>query len=157
ATSAATSTAGFLRIQALVGGSGADTLVGPNAARTWSLAGPGSGQVGAFTFTGVENLTGGPGVDVFRPANRAGVPGRLDGGGGGAGLDYSAYPTAVPVTLPLGTAPRVAGGVANVRNVFGGAAGNTLTGGTAGNILVGGVGVDTIAGGAGRSILIGGK
>ena len=258
ATSVATSTAGFLNIQAITGGTGADTLVGPNVSNKWSLTGPGSGQVGAFTFTGVENLTGGSandtfrfgasgrvagkvdggggvntldysaagvaatvdlrsntatrtggmlnvravigsalagdrligtnaastwritssnagtlngtfsftgvenltggaGVDIFQLANGAGVSGRIDGGGGGDWLDYSACTTAVSVNLALGTATRVAGGVANVRNVFGGAGGNTLTGGASGNILVGGVGADTITGGTGRSILIGGK
>ena len=110
-----------------------DRLIGGNAANTWKITADNVGTLnGSFSFTGVENLTGGTGVDVFQLANGTGVSGRLDGGGGGDWLDYSAYTTAVTVNLALGTATRAAGGVANIHNVFGGAAGNTLTGNAAG-------------------------
>jgi Ca2+-binding RTX toxin-like protein len=159
ASNAATRTGGILDIRAMLGSPVAgDRLIGSNVANTWKITADNVGTVnGSFSFNGVENLTGGTVVDVFQLADGAGVSGRLDGGGGGDWLDFSAYTTPVKVNLTLGTATSVAGGVANVRNVFGGAAGNTLTGSAVGSILVGGVGVDTITGGTGRSILIGGK
>ena len=54
------------------------------------------------TFTSVENLTGGPGIDRFVFANGVGVTGTVNGGGGGDFLDYAAYTTGV--TVNLGTA-----------------------------------------------------
>ncbi|HWE37329.1 MAG TPA: calcium-binding protein [Isosphaeraceae bacterium] len=159
ATGTATKTGGFLNIQALTGSSAAsDKLVGANVAQTWSITGLNAGTVGAFAFTGVENLTGGTNVDIFKFSNGAGVTGKIDGGVGGAGdwLDFSASTTALTVNLATGVASHT-GGVANVRNVIGGSGVDTLTGNSLGNVLVGGTANDVITGGSGRSILIGGK
>ena len=67
ATHTATRTGGFANIEKLVGStSAADTLVGPNAASTWSITGANAGTVGAFSFSAVENLTGGSANDTFK-------------------------------------------------------------------------------------------
>jgi hypothetical protein len=168
-TRAATATGGFAQITSLVGSaSPSNTLVGPNTTNTWSIASTNTGNVDGFSFTGVDNLTGGTGMDAFVFANDAGVTGQIDGGGGGDWLDYAAY-TLNPVTVDLatGTATGVAGGIANFQNVRGGQDSDTLTGNAQGNILIGGAGGpffkgfptgrNTINGGSGRNLLIGGK
>ncbi len=159
ATSTATRTGGFASIQSLVGSSStADKLIGPNTTNTWSITAVNGGTVGSFSFSGIENLTGGSGLDIFVFSAGKSVSGKIDGGGGGNDwLDYAAYTTPVTVNLATGTATGVGGGIANIRDVRGGQGGNTLTGDAQGNILIGGAGPNTIVGGSGRSILIGGK
>jgi hypothetical protein len=141
----------------LKGGSGSNTLVGPNANETWNITGTNAGDVAGVTFTSFQNLTGGTGMDIFLFGAGATVTGVINGGGGGDWLDYSAYSTTVTVNLASGAATGVGGGVTNVRNVRGGKGSNTLTGNAQGNILIGGAGNNTIHGGSGRSILIGDK
>src|SRR5262249_7070974 len=65
-----------------VGGSGQDTLVGPNDNSTWEITGDGAGQVGGVRFSGVENLVGGTAADLFR-FGPLGHTGSINGGGGG--------------------------------------------------------------------------
>jgi hypothetical protein len=146
----------------LTGGTGSNTLVGPNAATTWSITATNAGKVGNLSFSGIANLQGGTGVDTFKFSDGQGVTGTIRGGGAPAGqgdwLNYAAYKVAHPVTVNLatGTATGVAGGVSGIPNVIGGQGNDTLTGSGQGNILVGGGGSDTITGGGGRSLLIGG-
>ncbi len=157
ATSTATRTGGFANIGVLVGStSTADTLIGPNATNTWTLTGTNAGTVGTFSFSAVENLTGGTGVDEFVFKAGVTISGKIDGGGGGDWLDYAAYTTPVAVDLTANTAQGVGGGIARISNVRGGQGGNVLKGNSLGNILIGGNGADTITGGNGPSILIGG-
>ena len=142
ATSTATRTGGFASIQSLVGSSStADKLIGPNTTNTWSITAVNGGTVGSFSFSGIENLTGGSGLDIFVFSAGKSVSGKIDGGGGGNDwLDYAAYTTPVTVNLATGTATGVGGGIANIRDVRGGQGGNTLTGDAQGNILIGGAG-----------------
>jgi hypothetical protein len=140
------------------GGSGTNTLLGPNATNMWTITGANAGTVGDVSFDEIANLTGGSGLDVFVFSAGQTISGEINGGGGGDDwLDYAAYATPVAVNLAAGTATAVAGGIANIRNVRGGQGGNTLTGNAQGNILIGGAGANTIVGGTGGSILIGGK
>jgi hypothetical protein len=142
----------------LAGGGGTNTLVGPNATNTWTIIGINSGALdGTILFSSIQNLTGGNGLDAFVFSAGSGVTGTIDGGGGGDWLDYAAYTTPVTVNLSAGTATGVGGGIANIQDVRGGQAGNTLTGNAQGNILVGGAGADAITGGSGGSVLIGDK
>jgi hypothetical protein len=142
----------------LTGGSGSNTLVGPNTTNTWDITGTNAGTLdGTVTFSSIQNLTGGSGLDAFIFSAGQTVTGKIDGGGGGDWLDYAAYITPVTVKLWAHTATGVGGGIANIRNVRGGKGGNTLAGDTQGNILIGGAGADTITGGPVRSILIGDK
>jgi hypothetical protein len=148
-----------------VGGTGTNTLVGPDVASAWSVTGANAGKVGTVSFSKVANLVGGSGVDVFKFTAAGSLSGRLDGGAApvhqGNWLDYSGLASAVAVNLQTGSASKVAGGaagqVAHIQNVHGGDGGSTLTGNSQGNILIGGLGADTIQGGSGRSLLIGGK
>jgi hypothetical protein len=158
ASGTATRTGGFSNIQALVGSSStADQLIGPNSNNVWSITNDNAGSVRSFSFSGVENLTGGSGEDVFVFSAGKTISSKINGGGGNNWLDYAAYRTAVTVNLASNTATGVGGGIANIRNVRGGQRGNTLTGNSQGNILIGGAGTNTIVGGSGRSLLIGGK
>jgi Ca2+-binding RTX toxin-like protein len=151
---------GFSNINFLAGSkSSADTLTGPNTNTSWMISSANGGQAGTFAFTGIENLAGGRGVDVFKFAGSGSVSGRIDSGDAplhtGNWLDYSALAVPVTVNLQTGSAARAAGGVINIQNVHGGIDANTLTGNRQGNILIGGTGFDTIQGGSGASILIG--
>ena len=161
ATGAATRTGGFSNIQALVGSSAADTLVGPNSTNTWTLTTANAGTVGTFKFSAVENLTGGSAEDVFVFDAGVTISGKINGGGGNNWLDYAAYTTAVTVNLATDTATGIngsaAGGISSIRNVRGSQGSDILTGNSQGNILIGRTGTNTIKGGTGRSILIGGK
>jgi hypothetical protein len=144
-----------------LGGSGNNTLVGPNANENWTISGANAGKVGTVSFSGVQNLVGGSASDVFKFGASGSLAGSLNGGGGGDWLDYSGLATAVGVNLKTGAGTAVAGGaagtVSNIQDVHGGNGGNTLTGDSQGNILIGGTGNDTITGGKGASILIGDK
>jgi hypothetical protein len=158
AANTATGTGGIANVGKLVGsGLAGDLLVGPNTTNAWSITGNNAGTLNTFAFSGIANLTGGSGMDVFKFSNGKSVSGSIDGGGGGDWLDYSLYTTPVAVNLSTGTATAIGGTVANIQDVRGGSGGNTLTGDSAGNILIGGTGADTINGGSGASILIGDK
>ena len=158
ATLTATKTGGFANIQQVVGSSAVNNaLIGANTTNTWSLTGTNAGTLNGFSFSAVENLTGGTSVDAFVFGAGAKITGKINGGGGGDWLDYAAYTTPVAVNLASGTATSVGGGLTNIQDVRGGQGGNTLTGDAQGNILIGGAGPNTITGGTGRSILIGGK
>jgi Ca2+-binding RTX toxin-like protein len=153
----------FTSIAALVGSGSGDTLVGANTTNTWQITGANAGTVGSFSYTAVQNLVGGTGVDsfVFSPA---GFEMSINGGGAPAGrgdwLDYSSFTTNVTVNLATGSATDVNGGAAgavtNIQDVISGSGTDTLTGDSQGNILIGHGGADTINGGSGLSLLIGG-
>jgi ELWxxDGT repeat protein len=164
----------FSHITSVAGSSAVtDTLTGVDSAAVisvWTVSGTNAGKVvygspaQTCSFTGIEDLVGGSGVDQFKFL-AAGTVLSIDGGGAPAGkgdwLDYGAFTTPVTVNLATGSATNVHGGaagsVANIMNVFGGNGGATLTGSASGNVLVGGTGADHITGGTGRSILLGGK
>jgi hypothetical protein len=148
---------------AIKGGTGTNTVVGPNSSNTWLVSGTNSGSLDQIvSFSAVQNLVGGAGVDVFKVAAGKGVTGSINGGAGGDWLDYSAWTTPVAVNLVTGAGTSIAGSVSNIANVRGGSGNDTLTGG-GGNILIGGAGsnilVDAYSGSAasGRSLLIGGS
>jgi hypothetical protein len=158
---------GLVNIENLVGGPGAaNTLVGADMPNTWTITGPNSGTVNGVSFAGFQGLTGGASSDVFRTRSGGGLSGRLDGGVGTNTLDDSAYVGNIMVDLPLGTATGVAGGIRNISNVIGGAAGNDilvgngtgnrLTGGQGRNLLIAGPGAGTLVGGPDSDVLIGG-
>jgi hypothetical protein len=158
----------------IIGGSGTDTLVGPNTTNTWDITGPDSGTLGAVAFWGVANLTGGTGNDTFQFAPDGSVSGKIDGGGGTNTLDYSGDGgVAATVDLASDTATRT-GGFANIQALVGSsAATDTLIGpdstnvwsitnndaGTVGGFsfsavenLIGGSGEDVFVFGAGKAI-----
>ena len=148
------------------GGTGANTLIGPDVARTWNITGNDAGKFGNVTFQRFGNLTGGALADTFSLANGVGVSGKIGGGGGSNTLDMSAYSGKVAVNLSLATATGTGSGIANIANVNGGQGNNILVGdananafrGGAGyNLMFGRGGLDQIIGGPGNNLLIGGS
>jgi hypothetical protein len=154
-------------VTTLNGGTGTNTLVGPNVADTWVLnaANGGSLLFGKVKFANFQHLVGGNGVDTFG-LRTTGSALSIDGGGAPAGqgdwLDYSAFLSTNPVTVNLATGAATnvnggaAGAVSRIQNVLGGSGNNNLTGNAQGNILIGG-GTNTLVGGSGNSLLIGGS
>ena len=160
----------------LVGGSGNNTLAGPDVANTWVLTGANQGRLDrAISFASMANLTGGASTDAFQfvmtsatpiqPATFGSLTGQIDGGGGVNTLDYSAYQGDTLVDLLLHNASLVGQGVSSIANVTGSrgndlivgdANPNVLVGGTGRNVIVGDGGADTITGGGGFNLLIGG-
>jgi Ca2+-binding RTX toxin-like protein len=142
-------------------GWGSDTLVGPNLTSLWTVTGPNSGTLGNVTFSAAERLVGGSSDDIFRLGPDGILSGPINGGAGTNWLDYSLLPAAraASVNLATGSASGVyygaAGGLGSIRNVRGGAGGDTLRGDGFNNILVGGEGADQLYGSAGRDLLIG--
>jgi hypothetical protein len=125
AASTATAVGGFADIENVIGGTGADMLVGPDADAIWDLTGSNTGDVAGVSFTGIENLSGGSGADTF--VFSGGSIAMVDGGSGVDTLNYFADLTGVTIDLAAGTATDV-GGFANIENIFGGFGFDTLVG-----------------------------
>ncbi len=83
-TGEATGTEGVGNVEAVIGGSGKDTLLGPQGDATWNVTGRGSGSVVGVIFAGIENLTGAAdNQDTFLFAPGGSISGMIDGGEGG--------------------------------------------------------------------------
>ena len=141
------------------GGSGTDTLTGPDVDSSWKITATGGGTLtGApgksITFSAMENLIGGSAADTFVFNKAQKIAGKINGGSGLNTLNYSAYTTAVSVSLATGKATGTSG-ISHISDVLGGSASDTLTGDTNNNFLSGNGGNDTISGGGG-DILMGG-
>jgi Ca2+-binding RTX toxin-like protein len=148
-------------------GTGGDDVVVALGGNDRVFAGPGDDVV--CLGEGNDALNGGAGADtlVAEPA----VDG-TDSFAGGPGVDTARYAGRTgTVAVSLDDVPDDGSGDENdnihadVENVIGGRAGNTLRGSAAGNVLVGGGvldvlvgsgGADTLRGGGGNDILVGG-
>jgi hypothetical protein len=87
-----------------------NTLVGANITNGWLLTGPGSGTLtGGITFSGIANLTGGTGTDIFKFTPAGSVAGKIDGAGGSNTLDYSLFGGPTGVNLQTSTATGTGG------------------------------------------------
>ena len=126
---------GFLNIGTLIGNGATSTLTGTNTGSTYAVAGANSGSVndGVTTtnFSGVANLTGGTGADVFQVGNAGSLSGTI-AGGGGAGvntLDLSARATANfgLANASSGNASGITGGYSAITTLVGNGS-STLTG-----------------------------
>ncbi|MBI5136683.1 MAG: hypothetical protein HZA24_05010, partial [Nitrospirae bacterium] len=132
-----------LRIESLTGDGANDTLQGTDATSTWSLTGPGSGNVGGVAFSGFANLAGGAADDSFVFASAASIAGGIDGGAHVSGdrVDYSAL--ADPMTVVMGQ------DASNVEVIVGNGVNHALTGGPSGSAwVIGGPGTGTVDGAA---------
>ncbi len=121
------------------GGGGVNTLVATDGSNTWAITGMNAGTLNATTvFSGISNLTGGTGDDDFVFSDGQGVTGTVDGGAGGNNtLDFSAYSTAVGITLNGSNAfgysgttsgsPNPTGGFADITQIDEPALSNILT------------------------------
>jgi hypothetical protein len=150
----------------LNGGSGTNTLTGPNATNNWSITSLNGGSLDSkVKFTKMQNLVGGTGLDTFKFSTSGKVT-SITGGGAPAGqgdwLDYSSFGALNPVTVNLATGSATGvnsgavGAITGIENVIGGAGNDVLTGDNNGNILIEHGGPGTINGGTGRSLLISG-
>ena len=119
---------------------------------------PGKAQIlggsGDDVYSILDRLPGltinaGAGNDTFKLSNGKGVAGKIDGGGGTNTLDYSLYSTGVTVNLTTGAATGVGGGIANILNVTGSPASDTITGNAGSNVIIGDGGTDKLSGGGG--------
>jgi adhesin/invasin len=103
-------------IQSFIGTGTTDTLVGDNVNRTWSITGANVGTVGAYSFSGFPNLTGGAGNNTFTFAAGGSVAGAVVGQAGTSinTLNYSSYGSPVTVDLQTATATGIGGTWTNV-------------------------------------------
>jgi hypothetical protein len=164
-TNKATGIAGtFTNVNGFVGGSGVNTVVGPDAGATWSITGVNQFKVLGFTFGGFQTITAGAGPDTFAFLTGGRLDGSIDGGGGVNNLTYAGYTGPVIVDLLIQSATGVGGGIFNIQNVTGSngdtmivgdAGANVLNGGTGRNVLIGDGGSDMLTGGGHDNILIG--
>jgi hypothetical protein len=150
----------------LNGGSGTNTLTGPNGATSWSITGAGIVKIGTkVTFTGIANLVGGAGNDVFRFSAAGSLAGTLSGGSGSDQLNYSAEAGPVTVNLQTLSAQQILGGAAagfnGIETIVGSAStADTLIGPNVNTTwIVNGSGAGRVGGGifAGFENLVGGS
>ena len=154
----------WANINAFVGGTGINTVIGLSASSTYVISGPNTFSVSGFKFIGFNSITGGPGNDTFAFLTGGSLSGNIDGGGGINLITYAGYMGDVVANLRLHTATAVGGTIMNIQNLTGGigntmfvgdANANVLSGGTGRSILIGGAGADTLIGGGSDNILIG--
>ena len=113
---------GFSGIETLNSGLGNDTLIGRNAANAWSLNTADAGTInGTFTFTGVENLTGGISTDAFTIQSGATLTGSIDGAAGTDTLVKVDGANTWNITVAnSGTVDTIGGTFSNMENLTGG-------------------------------------
>ena len=117
----------------IFGGAGVDTVAffaGSNTARSVDLQTPGSFPSNSFVLSGIENLTGSGGTDLFRGDGAANLLSGLSGNDSLYGRDGN-------------------------DSLLGGAGDDLLSGGNGGDLLVGSTGNDTLSGGAGDDLMFG--
>ena len=143
---------GFSNINILLGGSGLDTLTGPNVDTVWTLSGSPSLTSGGQTldFSSFETLRGGSAGDTFRHTVSTPLTFNLDGGLGEDTFDYSTWSNPVTLNLAAGTVTALVGTFSSIEDLIGGSGNDILTGDGGNNVLTGGPGTDTLAGGAGN-------
>jgi hypothetical protein len=139
------------------GGGGANTLVGPTTANTWTISGGNMGTLGSVAFAAMQSLVGGSASDVFKFQASGSLGGTIDGGAGVNLLDYSAYKGGITVDLALHLASlvnnRAIDSVFNVQNVTGSQGNDMLVGDTNANVFIAGTGRNVLIGGAGADTL----
>jgi len=127
----ATGLSGFSGIDRLVGGSGADTLVGADVATRWILNGLNAGFLAdssgnvSVRFASFENLKGGSASDVFFFTAPGRLSGSIDGGAGTNVLNFGGHFTPVVFRLTGSDSGSVTAGGAtaswtNISNLVGG-------------------------------------
>ncbi len=103
---------GSLITASLKGGTGNNTLFGPDAANAWVINAADGGTLNTrYSFSGFRTLTGGTDADTFRFTPAGSLAGNLDGGPGVDTLTYDNAATwhTLPYDLANGIAPLVGG------------------------------------------------
>jgi hypothetical protein len=113
----------------ITGGSGTNTLVGPNTLNNWQIGSLNAGNLNsAVFFSNIQNLVGGTGTDKFHLTVGASLSGTINGGGGsGDLLDYSFFGKAATVNLQTDAATGIAG-FSKIANLLGAGTKTTLIG-----------------------------
>ncbi|RLB70480.1 MAG: hypothetical protein DRH04_03515, partial [Deltaproteobacteria bacterium] len=155
----ATGLGDFDNLNAVVGSTASDTLIGMNTDSDFHIDGAASyyqeiasGRI--FDFDDFENLSGGSANDTFYFHGVATLNGQINGGAGSDTLDYSNYALAISANLGAGTADGTAG-ISSIENLIGSPFGSTIYGDNNDNILIGTAANDTIYGLGGNDILFG--
>jgi hypothetical protein len=131
---------GFRNIESVVGTGQTDSMTGANLTTDWTLseldtgrvrftanAGPSAGSLIDLAFTGVENLTGGSGIDRLAMLGAATLRGSFNAGSGTDSLSYAGYGSAASVDLANGTATGL-GAMSGFESFTGSAFSDTLSG-----------------------------
>src|SRR5262249_42163602 len=133
----------FTAMESFGGGTGTDTLIGPNLTNTWNITTPNGGTPRTVPVSGQEKLVRGTRDHTFKFSNGVGVWGTINGGTGTNLLDYSLYITGVTVDLTAGTATGTAG-ISNIQNITGTPANDTLIGDGNANVITAAGGSDVL-------------
>ena len=147
----------FVDFDVVSGGNGNDSLIVPSvagASTNWTISRDNGGDVAGILFASIETLRGGNGDDSFVILPSGSIA-RIEGGGGRDVLDYSAFDTAVSVSLKAQSGTGV-GSLVGILVVRGGSGADRLTGNGGNELLIGGDGNDTLDGGEGNDTLTGG-
>jgi hypothetical protein len=143
------------------GAGGSNTLIGPDTANIWKIAGTDRGLLDdTVAFGNIQNLVGGTGGNIFTFFPNGAVAGSITGGGGtGNLLNYTSYGAAVTVNLQTDTATGV-GSFANIQSLVGAGVNDTLIGPDSGSAwFLSGANTGNVDGVAFRSMenLVGGS
>jgi len=109
---------------------GSNTLIKTTEANTWNITAANNGNVGNITFTDIDNLVGGSGVDTFKITEGITFLGTIDGDANTNVLDYQSYTiNDISVDLNANTATGISGaGVNNIQKIIASQTINTLLG-----------------------------
>lgn len=95
-------------VESVAGGTADDTLMSLAVSNTWNITDNDAGTLNSsFSFSGIENITGGVGTDTFNLADGVGMTGAIAGGLGSNTLSFAAYTGVVTVDLQERTATNV--------------------------------------------------
>jgi fibronectin-binding autotransporter adhesin len=133
-------------IETLVGGGSDYTLVGPNAATTWTIASQNDGTVGSINFVDFSNLTGGSGNDSFVLSGGS-VTGVITGGSGSDSLTGNNATNNWNILTPNGGTVDGVFSFSGIENLIGGSASDSfgLNGGSIAGTIDGSAGNDSLA------------
>jgi Ca2+-binding RTX toxin-like protein len=162
--STATGLSGFTGIHSLIGSALADNLIGFNGDTVFTITDVNAGMVnGSFSFTGIENLTGGNGQDRFAFIGNGRLTGSINGGSGSNIMDYHEYTGgAVEISLGSNQATGLGGTFNNIASFIGSSEVDGITGPDTGTlfqvtgvdqIIVNGIhftGFESLTGGSGN-------
>jgi len=133
--------AGITGVEVIAGGTGNNTIIGPDSGATWTITGFNSGTLNGISFTNFQNLAGGAGPNGF--VFTGGRVSSVTGNSGIDTLDLSADTEGVALDLNARTATH-AGTISQIENIFTGAGDDTFVGALIGVIINPGSGVDTL-------------